>query len=476
MPSPLFADHSAPPPGRDTVDALITQTRRLRGEVDAVRQDTAPDEDDALWRWQRALCDLAVHQLDDLGAHLDQLRAGRPGGGAGDGPAADAGATTSGALTGRVGSAEWDLTTDEVSWSDELFGILDRPRSSGPLSLDELPSLVFAEDRALLTAMVTGCLIDGSPIDGEFRVVHGDGQVRTVHMMGEPVLDGSGCTASMWAVVRDVSDLRRGERAVRATRDSVVRDRDSVTHDRGAPGPGDTHRSAVVERPALGTPARSLHRGYAAHAAHAALDVAAYCPQGGGGPLLGGDWHDVFALPDGDTLLAVGDLIGYGAAGASSLAMVRGALRGMAVAGVEPGALLGHLGHLGDARDQPTLGSVVCSRYHPPARTFTWAGTGGPVPLLVRDSTARALARPDGAAPGAGPGAPCGQSRSRLLPGDVLVLHTRALATDTPARLRALAARLTAASSARECAAVVAAAFDGTPRTDDACLLVARVA
>ena len=173
------------------MEALITQTRRLRGEVDAVRRDAAADEDDALRRWQRALCDLAVHQLDDLGGHLDQLRAGRPAGAPAEAEADDATAPTSGALTGRVGSAEWNLLTDEVSWSDELFDILDRPRAGGPMTLDELPSLVFAEDRALLASMVTGCLVDGRPVDGEFRVVRHGGQVRTVHMMGEPVLDGT---------------------------------------------------------------------------------------------------------------------------------------------------------------------------------------------------------------------------------------------------------------------------------------------
>ncbi len=34
------------------------------------------------------------------------------------------------------------------------------------MTLDELPSLVFVEDQALLTQMVTGCLIDGRPLDG----------------------------------------------------------------------------------------------------------------------------------------------------------------------------------------------------------------------------------------------------------------------------------------------------------------------
>lgn len=78
MPSHLYADRPAQPPEPGPVDALISQTRRLRGDVDAVRRDTVVDEDDPRGRWQRALCDLAVHQLDDLGEHLGQLREGLP--------------------------------------------------------------------------------------------------------------------------------------------------------------------------------------------------------------------------------------------------------------------------------------------------------------------------------------------------------------------------------------------------------------
>ena len=59
-------------------------------------------------------------------------------------------------------------------------------------------------------ALVTDCLVDGKPIDGEFRILRTDGQMRTLHMMGEPVLDADGCTASMWAVLRDVSALDLG--------------------------------------------------------------------------------------------------------------------------------------------------------------------------------------------------------------------------------------------------------------------------
>ena len=53
--------------------------------------------------------------------------------------------------------------------------------------------------------------------------------------------------------------------------------------------------------------------------------------------LIGGDWYDALQLPDGQTLLSVGDLTGHGVTATSGMAMLLGALRGMAVAGTRPG-------------------------------------------------------------------------------------------------------------------------------------------
>ncbi|MFD5322817.1 PP2C family protein-serine/threonine phosphatase [Streptomyces sp. NPDC127092] len=480
MPSHLFADRPAQPPEPGAVDALISQTRRLRGEVDAVRRDAVVDEDDPQNRWQRALCDLAVHQLDDLGEHLGQLKAGLPALASSDAAAAYAepllGAVPSPRLTGsllsRVGSAEWDLLTDDVHWSDELFQIFGRPQESGPMSLDELPSMVFAEDQPVLQAMVTDCLIDGKPIDGEFRIVRTDGRVRTVHMTGEPVLDSDGCTASMWAVLRDVSELRRSERAVRETRDSLQRHQ-HIEH---------TERRVAVElQEAVLPPWRGSLR--FAHDGPAPLDVAGhYLPAATTG-LIGGDWYDALALPDGDALLTVGDLTGHGVAATSSMAMLLGALRGMAVAGIRPGALMGHLNQLLEASVQPALGSAMCCRYDPAAQVLTWSQAGHPAPLLFRDGTGRALSRPEGVLLGATTGAAYEEAETRLLPGDVLVLHTDGLTRaagcldDDPGtdRLLALAPRLAAARDAQDCVRSVVEEFGEGPREDDACVMVVRV-
>ncbi|MGW3403973.1 PP2C family protein-serine/threonine phosphatase [Streptomyces zhihengii] len=472
MPSHVFADRPAQPPERGAMDALITRTRRLRGDMEAMRQDAVTADDDARGRWQRALCDLAVHQLDDLGSHLDQLRSGVPATEARADELAEHEAdeaARSGSLLSRVGSAEWNLLTDEVSWSDELFQILGRDPAGGPMSLDELPSLVYAEDQALLTAVVTDCLVDGRPIDEEFRVVRPDGRLRTVHMMGEPVLDSDGGTASMWAVLRDVSELRRSQRAVRESQDSFQRRRHAEQTER---------RLAVEMQEAVLPPWRGSLQ--FPPTGPTSLDVAAHYLPSANGALIGGDWYDALQLPGGESLLSIGGLTGHGVTATSSMAMLLGALRGMAVAGVRPGQLMSHLNHLLDTAGQPALGSGLCCRYDPGTRVLRWAQAGHPAPLLFRDGAGRALATPDGALLGATSAAAYEEADVTLLPGDLLVLYTdgltgAAVTGDTADRLTALAARFTGARDARECVRVVVEEFGQGAREDDACVLVARV-
>ncbi|WP_327723244.1 PP2C family protein-serine/threonine phosphatase [Streptomyces europaeiscabiei] len=474
MPSHLSADRPAAQPSqRGTVDALISQTRRLRGDVDAVRRDAPADEEDPEVRWQRALCDLALHQLSDLDDHLAQLR---------DGPALPpAPAPTAGppvaqppkprpaSLLSRVGSAEWNLLTDEASWSGELYQILGRDPAAPPLTLDELPSLVLDEDRPKLTAMVTDCLIDAKRIDGEFRIVLPDGGTRTVHMMGEPVLDDDGGTASMWAVLRDVSELRRSQRAESETRDSLHRQRHIAQTE---------HRIAVELQEAVLPPWRGSLR--LPQQGPEKLDLAAHYLPCSTSALIGGDWYDALELPDGESLLSVGDLTGHGVTVTSGMAMLIGALRGMAMAGTEPGRLMACLNQLLDTTVQPALGSAVCCRYRPTTRTLVWAQAGHPAPLLFRDGTGRVLTSPDGVLLGATSGAVYGQAEVTLEQGDLLLLHTDGLVPRRGGeaavqRLLDLAPRFGEARTAQECVRTVVEEFGEAERADDACVLVARV-
>lgn len=483
MPSPTHTGRTAAqPPDPGAVDALISQARQLRSRVDQVLRDGDPVAEDARVRWQRALCDLAVHQLDDLGAHLGQLKDGFEPGAAPaaellpevpvHGRAPDAAAV--GAL-GRAGSAEWDLLTDGVQWSDELYRIFGRSPGDGPLTLDELPSWLFSEDQQLLTELVTGCLVDGRPIDGEFRIVRTDGSVRTVHMVGEPVLGADGGTVSMWAVFRDVSDLRRSQRMLRETRDSLERQRQIAQTE---------HRLAVELQEAVLPPWRGTLQ-FPQDGGPVTMDLAAHYLPASTSALIGGDWYDAMPLPDGASLLTVGDLTGHGVAATSGMAMLLGALRGMAVAGLEPGPLMGWLNEMLDTSPQPALGSALCCRYDPRTRVLTWSQADHPAPLLFRDGTGQALDRPDGVLLGATSGARYAQASEQLAPGDLLVLHTDGLVPRRTAdaadgggdigRLLGMAPLFAEARSAQDCLRLVAEEFGVPDREDDACVLIARI-
>ncbi|GAA4791934.1 PAS domain-containing protein [Streptomyces ziwulingensis] len=433
------------------MEALISQTRRLKGDVDAVRRHSREENgSEPRRRWQRALYDLALHQLDDVDGHLAQVRDGpRPVRAPAAGPASRSGTPLS-----PVGSAEWNLLTGEADWSGELYQILGRDPAATALTLDELPSLALAADRSKLTAMVTDCLVDARPIDGEFRVVRPDGAVRTVHMRGEPVLGADGSTASMWAVLRDVSELRRDQRAVSETRDSLpVTGRRERPDRQAAAGPREAG-------PAWPGPLRPV-RGTGLDLAAARLPGSAHPP--------GGLWYDACEIAGGEALLSVGALTAPPPGGTPDTALLVGTVRGLAMAGTRPRPLLGRLAHLLDTTARPPLDGAVCCAYRGGTRTLAWAHTGHPAPLLFRDGTGCRL---DGQREGT--------HEITLEAGDLLLLYIGSPRPDhgptaTVNRLLALAPRLAEARSAQEGLRTVRDRLTEYRPGGDACVLAARV-
>ncbi|CAM5649951.1 hypothetical protein SBADM41S_12040 [Streptomyces badius] len=193
----------------------------------------------------------------------------------------------------------------------------------------------------MLTAMVTGCLVDGRPMDGEFRIVRPDGDTRTLHMTGEPVLDAEGCTASMWAVLRDVSELRRSEQAVTRSRASVQREEHIERAE---------HRMAVELQETVLPPWRGFHCASRRRAPAPWTSRRTTSPprRAGSSAATGTTpWScrtDARSSPSATSP-------GTGSPPPSAMAMLLGALRGMAVAGIEPGALMGHLRQPGAGDD-----------------------------------------------------------------------------------------------------------------------------
>lgn len=107
----------------------------------------------------------------------------------------------------QVGSWEWDLTTDEVIWSAELYRIFDLDESFTP-TYESFVEHVHPDDRERVVDLVTGAARSGSRLEFEYRVVRRDGAVRIMHSRGE-VVERDGRPVRLFGICQDVTERKR---------------------------------------------------------------------------------------------------------------------------------------------------------------------------------------------------------------------------------------------------------------------------
>jgi PAS domain S-box-containing protein len=116
----------------------------------------------------------------------------------------------------RLGSWEWEIATDHVTWSEELYRIYgvrsDRFSGSYGSNLDR----VHADDRARVARVIENAVAERRPWSLDYRIVRPDGELRMIHARGEVVCDDQGRPAVVQGTCQDVTESRRVEDALRA--------------------------------------------------------------------------------------------------------------------------------------------------------------------------------------------------------------------------------------------------------------------
>jgi serine phosphatase RsbU (regulator of sigma subunit) len=204
------------------------------------------------------------------------------------------------------------------------------------------------------------------------------------------------------------------------------------------------------------------------------------------GAHVGGDWYDVFAVPDGTTLLVIADVAGHDAVAAATMAQARGMLRGLAQSVVgSPAAVLTALDRALDQLGVDTMVSMVVAavdaRPSDGGVPLRWTNAGHPPPVLVgADGDVVLLDRPVDPPLGLMPGLPRVDHDLVLAPGDTLLLYTDGLVESRTAALDAGLAVLVEALRGAEgrsldevCDGVLTRL--GRRAEDDVALLAARV-
>ncbi|GAA4877430.1 PP2C family protein-serine/threonine phosphatase [Kitasatospora terrestris] len=337
---------------------------------------------------------------------------------------------------GGMGWADWDLVRDVITWSEQTYAVFDRDPELGPMTLEELPRHVLAEDLPALGETVQRLLGDGEPIDHTFRITTPAGQVRHVRIVAEAESDAHGNPVEVHGFFQDRTAEKQAEQRLLDQERTALAQQTRLTSER--------QLAARLQHALLPLDQRSLLL------AGLTVDVS-YRPQQQDLD-VGGDWYSAIELPDGSALLVVGDVAGHGLDAVATMAQLRFSAKSMAItAGIPPQTILGRLNTLllHTAQQNPTTATMILARYEPDTAKLTWARAGHPPPLLVRRGRARYLPLPEGILLGATATPRYEAATLTLEPGDHLLIYTDGLIEQRGQALDEGLARL--ASTAEAC-------------------------
>jgi serine phosphatase RsbU (regulator of sigma subunit) len=311
---------------------------------------------------------------------------------------------------GRIGGWTENLLSGRPDWTEAAFGLFGLPARDGTaIALADLHSYVTGADVPAVREFRDTLLRIGLPASATFRIVRADdGSVRQIRVFAEPVLGPAGTAESVRGAFQDITAEYQTRVVLAATRDQLADSEHRADEE---------HLLAVRLQRAILPPT-------AAPVDAAGIDVAVRYRPAGPGHLVGGDWYDTLLLPSKEVLLVVGDIAGHGIDAVTGMVAARNCLRGLAVTGAGPGALLAHLNsaicHLIDG----VVGTVVCGLFQPDQRMLRWARAGHLPPVVIHEGAATILPLPQGVLLGSDPDARYEEFTTPLATGDTMLLFT----------------------------------------------------
>ncbi|MFI9252147.1 SpoIIE family protein phosphatase [Streptomyces sp. NPDC053069] len=365
---------------------------------------------------------------------------------------------------GNLGWANWNLITEEISWSDQTYAVLGRDPEQPPLGLEQLPDLALPEDTGPLTHAIAELVRHARPFDVPFRI-DTPGGVRHLRLVTEAVTAPDGTTVEVHGFVQDLTPQRSAELALVESERAMLLQRGILQAERAL--------AARLQHALLPLPSKPVRL--------AGLRVeVAYLPAQSG-IHVGGDWFSAIELPDDDALFVIGDVAGHGIGAVATMAQLRFTAKGMVTTGSSLTGALTRLNYLLlHSRDTQTTATLVLARYNPRRHVLAWAQAGHLPPLLVRHGEVHCLDRPGGMLLGATAAPAYESAELHLEPGDRLLLYTDGLVERPGEGLDNGLERLAEAVRAQGCGEsgsleALLATMLADERRDDVCVLDIRM-
>lgn len=114
----------------------------------------------------------------------------------------------------HIGSWEFDVVTNKITWSAEVFRIFGLDSTAPEPTYLQLLEMYHPDDREVFEQTINLAISEGTPYKIELRILHSSGHIRYVEIRGETVSNETPEVIQLLGTVMDITERKQAEAAL----------------------------------------------------------------------------------------------------------------------------------------------------------------------------------------------------------------------------------------------------------------------
>ncbi|MEP7263673.1 MAG: PAS domain-containing protein [Bacteroidota bacterium] len=120
-----------------------------------------------------------------------------------------------------LGNWEWDIKKNKISWSDELFRILDLEPGDFKPTYEDFHNFIHPDDKEYAGSFLAKCAKDHQPYSYETRLISRKGVVKYIYAMGKVMLNEKSVIVKIHGIVQDITQRKKEQQVLEETHNQL---------------------------------------------------------------------------------------------------------------------------------------------------------------------------------------------------------------------------------------------------------------
>jgi PAS domain S-box-containing protein len=124
-------------------------------------------------------------------------------------------------VSAGAGIWDWDMSTDKLNWSDELFRLFGLDPRKNDANFEFWRSVLHSDDRLIAESRIEVAVNNQIALDSEYRIVLPSGEIRWINALGNTKYDSNGKPMRMSGICIDITKRKIAEEALKEAHETL---------------------------------------------------------------------------------------------------------------------------------------------------------------------------------------------------------------------------------------------------------------